>query len=90
MMQEEGKEPNFNPEIMGTNDDQITTVIDVRNFLSKKMEALYSHESQISPDSFFRRIPEEWKEEAFGYEHFVCVTGCGKRNGKENDFFEGL
>ena len=90
MLQQEGEEPDFNPEIMGTNDDQITTVIDVRNFLSQKMEALYSHESQISPDSFFRRIPDEWKEEAFGYEHFVCVNGCGKRNGKESDFFEGL
>ena len=90
MMRDEGEEPNFNPEIMGTKDDQITTVIDVRNFLSQKMEALYSHESQISPDSFFRRIPEGWKEEAFGYEHFVCVNGCVKRNGKESDFFEGL
>ncbi|KPK23766.1 MAG: hypothetical protein AMK69_17510 [Nitrospira bacterium SG8_3] len=90
MLKEEGKERDFNPEVMGTQDEEITTVIDVRKHLTQKLEALYCHASQISPDSFFRRIPEEWKEEAFGYEHFVCVNGCGKGNGKESDFFEGL
>ncbi len=90
MMQEDGEEPDFDPEVMGTRDDRITTVIDVRKYLPQKLEALYSHESQISPDSFFRRIPEEWKEEAFGFEHFVCVNGCGQSDGKEEDFFEGL
>jgi LmbE family N-acetylglucosaminyl deacetylase len=90
MMQEDGEEPDFDPEVMGTRDDRITTVIDVREYLPQKLEALYSHESQISPDSFFRRIPEEWKEEAFGFEHFVCVNGCGQHDGKEKDFFEGL
>jgi LmbE family N-acetylglucosaminyl deacetylase len=90
MMQEDGEEPDFDPEVMGTRDDRITTVIDVRKYLPQKLEALYCHESQISPDSFFRRIPEEWKEEAFGFEHFVCVNGCGQPDGKEEDFFEGL
>ncbi len=90
MLKEEGEEPDFDPEVMGTRDDRITTVIDVRKHLTQKLEALYCHESQIGPDSFFRRIPEEWKEEAFGFEHFVCVNGCGQLDGKEKDFFEGL
>lgn len=90
LLKEEGKEPDFDPEVMGTQDDRITTIIDVREYLQRKMEALYCHESQISPDSFFRRVPEEWKEEAFGFEHFVCVNGCERHNGKEKDFFEGL
>ena len=90
LMKEEGEEPDFDPDVMGTRDDRITTVIDVREYMPQKLEALYSHESQISPDSFFRRIPEDWKEEAFGFEHFVCVNGCGQSDGKENDFFKGL
>ena len=90
MMREEGEEPDFDPEVMGTRDDRITTIIDVRKYLPQKLAALYCHESQIGPDSFFRRIPEEWKEEAFGFEHFVCVKGCGQPDSKETDFFKGL
>ena len=89
-MRREGKEPDFEPEVMGIPDEKITTVVDVRKYLAQKMEALYCHDSQISPDSFFRRIPEEWKTEAFGFEHFICVDGCGKPDRKEEDLFEGL
>ncbi len=44
----------------------------------------------IGPDSFFKRIPEEWREEAFGFEYFVCVKGCSPTGHKEKDLFEGL
>ncbi len=85
-----GEEPTFDPEVMGTPEEEITTTIDATDYLSKKFEALFCHQSQIGKDSFFRRIPEEWKKEAFGYEHFVCVDGCRVKDGKETDLFEGL
>jgi len=87
---ERGEKPRFNPSFMGTPDDQITTVIDIRDFLSQKMEALACHRSQFSPDSFFRRFPDEMREEALGFEHFVCVRGCAGLNGKETSLFAGL
>jgi len=90
LMRRQGKEPDFEPELMGIPDETITTVIDVRKYLARKLEALFCHDSQISPDSFFRRIPEEWKTEAFGFEHFICVDGCGKPDRREEDLFEGL
>jgi LmbE family N-acetylglucosaminyl deacetylase len=90
MTLERGEEPEFDPETLGTPEERITTIIDVREYLSQKLEALYGHQSQIGPDSFFRRLPEELREEAFGYEHFVCVKGCTPTDGKEKDFFEGL
>ena len=87
---ERGEEPEFEPEALGTPDEKITTIIDVREYLPQKLKALYCHQSQIGPDSFFRRLPEEWREEAFGYEYFVCVNGCTPTDSKEKDFFEGL
>ena len=85
-----GQEPGFDPEVLGTPDEKLTSVIDVRDFLSQKLEALFSHQSQIGPDSFFKRVPEELREEAFGFEYFVCIKGCKFSKSKEIDLFEGL
>ena len=85
-----GEEPGFDPEVLGTPDEDLTSIIDVRDYLTQKLEALFSHQSQIGPDSFFKRVPEEMREEAFGFEYFVCVRGCESNDGKEKDLFEGL
>ena len=85
-----GEDPGFDPEVLGTPDQELTSIIDVRKYLSQKLNALFCHQSQIGPDSFFKRVPEELREEAFGFEYFVCVKGCKLSNNKEIDLFEGL
>ena len=90
MTLERGEEPGFDPEVLGTPEVELTTVIDIRGHLPQKLKALFSHKSQIGPDSFFKRIPEQWREEAFGFEYFVCVKGCRPSGRKEKDLFEGL
>ena len=85
-----GEEPGFDPEVLGTPDEDLTSIIDVRDYLAQKLEALFSHQSQIGPDSFFKRVPEELREEAFGIEYFVCVKGCKPSDRKEEDLFEGI
>jgi len=90
LAQERGEAPGLDPEFIGTPEDTITTRIDVRDYLSQKLEALNCHQSQMNPRSFFRRLPEEWREEVLGYEHFVCVQGCNQTGAKETDLFEGL
>ena len=87
---EQGEEPDFDPEVLGTSEDKISAVIDVRKFLSRKLEALNCHQSQMNPNGIFRRMPEKLREEAMGYEHFECVHGCTPVNGKEGDLFVGL
>jgi N-acetyl-1-D-myo-inositol-2-amino-2-deoxy-alpha-D-glucopyranoside deacetylase len=87
---EQGEEPGYDPEVLGTPEEKISAVIDVRKFLSKKLEALNCHQSQMNPNSIFRRMPEAMREEAFGYEYFECVNGCTPANGKETDLFDGL
>jgi N-acetyl-1-D-myo-inositol-2-amino-2-deoxy-alpha-D-glucopyranoside deacetylase len=90
MAQERGENPGFDPEVLGTPEEEITTVMDVREHLPQKLEAITCHQSQIGPNSFFRRLPKEWVEEALGYEYFVCVNGCDPSDRKETDLFEGL
>jgi N-acetyl-1-D-myo-inositol-2-amino-2-deoxy-alpha-D-glucopyranoside deacetylase/mycothiol S-conjugate amidase len=86
----QGEEPGFDPEVLGTPEEKISAVIDVREFLSRKLEALNCHQSQMNPDSILRRMPDKLREEAMGYEHFECVHGCSSSNGKETDLFDGL
>ena len=87
---EQGEEPDFDPEVLGTSEEKISAVIDVRKFLARKLEALNCHQSQMNPNGIFRRMPEKLREEAMGYEHFECVDGCPPVNGKESDLFVGL
>ncbi|MBW1739458.1 MAG: PIG-L family deacetylase [Deltaproteobacteria bacterium] len=49
---------------------------DVREYVPQKWQALNCHQSQIGPNSFFARLPKEWRDEAFGYEYFVCGTSA--------------
>ena len=90
IVKERGEEPGFDPEVLGTSEDKISTVIDVREYLSQKLEALNCHQSQMNPNSVIRRMPEEMRVEAMGYEHFQCVQGCTASDTKESDLFEGL
>ena len=90
MTLERGEDPGFDPEVLGTPEEELTSIIDVRDYLSQKLKALFSHQSQIGPDSFFKRVPEELREEAFGFEYFVCVKGCKPNGRKEQDLFERL
>ena len=90
LARERGEEPTFDPDFLGTPDERIAAIVDVRKYLSRKFDALMFHQSQISPENFFRRIPEEYREDAFGYEHFECVNGCHSNDKLEEDLFEGL
>ncbi len=90
IVQERGEEPGFDPEVLGTPENKISTVVDVREYLSRKLAALDCHQSQMNPNSIMRRMPEEWRLEVMGYEHFQCVHGCPAADTKEADLFEGL
>lgn len=75
---------------MGVDDDDIGAVIDVREVLPRKMEALHQHVSQLDPTSFFLNTPEELAEAVFGSEWFVRHRSDVPAKGVENDLFAGL
>ena len=90
IVKERGEEPGFDPEVLGTAEDKISTTIDVREYLSQKLAALNCHQSQMNPNSVIRRMSEEMRVEAMGYEHFQCVQGCNAAATKDTDLFEGI
>lgn len=64
---------------VGTSDADISYVIDAREFALRKREALIAHASQMPPESFFMKMPEEMFIEAFGFEFYNLpgVTDTG-------------
>jgi LmbE family N-acetylglucosaminyl deacetylase len=84
---EQGEDPGFDPEVIGTIEKKISASVDVRKYLSQKLEALNCHQSQMNPNSIIRRMSEEVREEVMGYEHFQCVYGCRTTDTRETDLF---
>ena len=74
----------------GTWDHEITTVVDVRPWLDRKLAALKAHATQLGPDSFFLNVPDDLGELAFGTEWFVRHRSDVHAPNPEHDLFTGL
>jgi LmbE family N-acetylglucosaminyl deacetylase len=94
-LREVGMELPFEPEAesedaipFGVSDDQVTTWIDVSAYVTTKRTALAAHRTQMGPEQWFMRLPEELFAEAFGRETFQRIAGPGEM--PESDLFAGL
>jgi N-acetyl-1-D-myo-inositol-2-amino-2-deoxy-alpha-D-glucopyranoside deacetylase len=95
MAREAGMPPPFgvdNPEDLPfvTPDEWITTVVDVREGIRRKRQALIAHHSQIAPDWPMLAIPEEVNIEQFGTEAFQLVVSRVPVSLPETDVFTGV
>ena len=72
----------------GVADELVTTSIDVSAYVKTKRAALAAHRTQMGPDQWFMRLPEELFAEAFGRETFQRVAGPGET--PETELFAGL
>ncbi len=75
---------------LGVPREQLTTAVDVRQYIPGKRAAFTAHLSQNAPGSFFLDTPEEIAELAFGTESFVLVRGTLRGSRPEQDLFEGV
>ena len=73
---------------LGVTEDLITTEVDVRDFVAAKRAAMAAHASQISDNSFFLTMPEEFFREGFGVEWFILRGAPAGLH--ERDLLEGL
>jgi LmbE family N-acetylglucosaminyl deacetylase len=73
---------------LGVPSEQITTVVDVRDHLGVKRDAMRAHGSQIAETSFFLAMPDEAFEAMWGQEWFT-LRGAPPGT-KETDLFDGL
>src|SRR5581483_7357870 len=74
-------------ERIGSDDDVITTAIDVAAYVDRKFHALEAHRTQLGTTEQYLRIPEDVRALAMGAEYYVLADGG--RTG-ETDLFEGL
>ncbi len=93
LMAEMPRDPN-DPEApadvdtLGVTEDQITTTVDVSDFVEQKRDAMIAHASQIPADSFFLTLPLDAFRQAFGQEWFIRRDG--PRDQRETTLFAGL
>lgn len=74
----------------GSPDDWVTTAVDVRPFLDRKMAALRAHRSQVADSSFFLNMPDDMLDFAFGTEWFIRMRSAVAVPPDEDDLFAGL
>lgn len=83
--------PDFDPnKVGGIPDEAITTRVDVRDFLVHKTAALRCHRTQIAPDWWFMRLPNELLQATFPMECFIRIASHVAVDGPEDDLFAGL
>lgn len=85
-MQEGGLDPD-EMDKLGVSASEITTAVDVRDYLGLKRSAMAAHASQIADTSFFLAMPPELFERGFGTEWFIRRTGANK---EETSLFEEI
>lgn len=73
-------------------DDAVTTLIDIREFVDRKREAVLSHRTQMGPDSRHARMPDELRRQLWTHERYRLVAGplSPGPEGLEDDLFAGL
>ena len=72
---------------LGVPASEITTAVDVRDYLGLKRAAMAAHASQIADTSFFLAMPPELFEQSFGTEWYIRRDAG---DATETSLFEGL
>jgi LmbE family N-acetylglucosaminyl deacetylase len=78
-------ESDFDVDAFGTPEEEITTSIDVSDYLDRKRAAMAAHASQISDTSYFLAMPPDMFAMAFGTEWFI-LRGA-PRGIRDHDLF---
>jgi N-acetyl-1-D-myo-inositol-2-amino-2-deoxy-alpha-D-glucopyranoside deacetylase len=90
-MREVGREANGAAmRIVGIPDEEITTVVDVRDLVDRKRASFAAHVSQNDPNSPFATMAEQIFVAAFGMERFVLARGALGESRPEHDLFVGV
>jgi N-acetyl-1-D-myo-inositol-2-amino-2-deoxy-alpha-D-glucopyranoside deacetylase len=75
----------------GVEDALITTQVDAREYLPKKVEAMRAYPTQIAVDGHFFALSNDVGQGAFGLEHYRLSHGvAGVESGQETDLFGGV
>jgi len=76
--------------IMGIPDEEITTVVDVKDLVERKRASFAAHISQNDPNSPFATMAAQIFEAAFGTERFILARGALGEDRPERSLFVGV
>jgi mycothiol S-conjugate amidase len=88
-----GLESPFSPEWFErpSNDDRITTSVDLAGFNDAQMDALLAHETQIDPASpFWFGLPREERGAIHRYDDYILARSLVDTETPETDLFAGV
>ncbi len=72
-------------------DELITTEVDASEFAEQKFQALQCHASQLGPNTFFAKIPEDIRRQSMAVESFTLAESrIARALELETDLFAGL
>lgn len=75
-------------------EDEFTTLIDVGDYLYKRREALLAHRTQVDPEGFWMRLPDDVIREVFPWEEYTLarsLVDAERADGEfEDDLFTGI
>jgi mycothiol S-conjugate amidase len=75
-------------------DDRFTTHVDVGDYLDRRRAALLAHRTQVDPEGFWMRLPDEVVRDTFPWEEYVLarslVSSAVPEGVPEDDLFAGL
>ena len=60
-------------DVLGTPDDEVTTVLEVGRFVDTKIASLNCHRTQIDPNGPFSQLPEEVSRDIMRTEYYTLV-----------------
>ncbi len=75
---------------MGFVDPEITTQIDVADYIEIRSKALLAHATQIDPDSFWFAIPDDLQRKVYPWEDYALIESKVDTTIPEDDLFAGL
>jgi N-acetyl-1-D-myo-inositol-2-amino-2-deoxy-alpha-D-glucopyranoside deacetylase len=61
-------------DVLGTPDDEVTTVLDVGRFVDTKIASLNCHRTQIDPNGPFAQLPENLTRDIMRTEYYALVS----------------
>jgi mycothiol conjugate amidase Mca len=74
----------------GIPSERVTTIVDVARYAPRKRAAFEAHRTQISPEFFVYKLPDEVLARAFNDEEFIRVRSLVEAPIPEDDLFAGL
>lgn len=75
---------------MGFAEPEITTQVDVADYIELRSKALLAHATQIDPDSFWFAIPDEMQKRVYPWEDYTLVESRVRVETPEKDLFAGV